>query len=107
MKKKKSGKRIFAIVLLVVIGIGGFYFGYDIGRMDHDEERIRAELKIIFHRSTENTARSPHQTSGGCPENDTRIPQRFLFGNILYTPVPPEYPSSDTAYSVPFHSNTD
>ena len=30
MKKKKSGKRIFAIVLLVVIGIGGFYFGYDI-----------------------------------------------------------------------------
>ena len=28
MKKKKSGKRIFAIVLLVVIGIGGFYFGY-------------------------------------------------------------------------------
>ncbi len=38
-------KRIFAIVLLVVIGIGGFYFGYDIGRMDHDEERIRAELK--------------------------------------------------------------
>lgn len=33
MKKKKSGKRIFAIVLLVVIGIGGFYFGYDIGRM--------------------------------------------------------------------------
>lgn len=36
MKKKKSGKRIFAIVLLVVIGIGGFYFGYDIGRMDHD-----------------------------------------------------------------------
>lgn len=24
MKKKKSGKRIFAIVLLVVIGIGGF-----------------------------------------------------------------------------------
>ena len=25
MKKKKSGKRIFAIVLLVVIGIGGFY----------------------------------------------------------------------------------
>ena len=22
-----------------------FYFGYDIGRMDHDEERIRAELK--------------------------------------------------------------
>jgi hypothetical protein len=28
-----------------VIGIGGFYFGYDIGRMDHDEERIRAELK--------------------------------------------------------------
>lgn len=45
MKKKKSGKRIFAIVLLVAIGIGGFYFGYDIGRMDHDEERIRAELK--------------------------------------------------------------
>ena len=45
MKKKKSGKRIFAIVLLVVIGIGGFCFGYDIGRMDHDEERIRAELK--------------------------------------------------------------
>ncbi|MFR6210172.1 MAG: hypothetical protein ACLUKF_06760 [Coprococcus comes] len=45
MKKKKSGKRILAIVLLVVIGIGGFYFGYDIGRMDHDEERIRAELK--------------------------------------------------------------
>ena len=45
MKKKKSGKRIFAIVLLVVVGIGGFYFGYDIGRMDHDEERIREELK--------------------------------------------------------------
>ena len=45
MKKKKSRKRIFAIVLLVVIGIGDFYFGYDIGRMDHDEERIRAELK--------------------------------------------------------------
>ena len=45
MKKKKSGKRIFAIVLHVVIGIGGFYFGYDIGRMDNDEERIRAELK--------------------------------------------------------------
>ena len=45
MKKKKSGKRIFEIVLLVVVGIGGFYFGYDIGRMDHDEERIREELK--------------------------------------------------------------
>lgn len=45
MKKKKSGKRILAIVLLVVVGIGSFYFGFDIGRMDHDEERIRAELK--------------------------------------------------------------
>ena len=39
MKKKKSGKRIFAIVLLVVIGIGGFDFGYDIGRMDHRAEK--------------------------------------------------------------------
>lgn len=47
MKKKRSGKRILAAVLLVAIGIGGFCFGFDIGRLDRDEERIRAELKMI------------------------------------------------------------
>ena len=70
MKKKKSGKRIFAIVLLVVIGIGGFYFGYDIGRMDHDEERIRAELKKTTADSEisirKNADRNPDRMSGGC-----------------------------------------
>ena len=52
MKKKKSGKRIFAIVLLVVIGISGFYFGYDIGRMDHDEAVSYTHLDVYKRQDT-------------------------------------------------------
>ena len=65
MKKKKSGKRIFAIVLLVVIGIGGFYFGYDIGRMDHDEAKQELAEVVEFLKHP-NGDRNPDRMSGGC-----------------------------------------
>ncbi len=45
MKKKKSGKKNFCNRSSCCDWNWRFYFGYDIGRMDHDEERIRAELK--------------------------------------------------------------
>ncbi len=64
-----------------MIGIGGFYFGYDIGRMDHDEgensgraEKTTADSEISIRPVAKgwywkNGDRNPDRMSGGCKDS--------------------------------------